>query len=314
MSAPGTSGTARPEVSVVVCTINRSAALRRCLASLEDLDHPSFEVVVVDNSAGDEQAEAAAAEVGARYVHQPRPGLSEARNAGGLAARGELVAFIDDDATADRSWLRRHEDAHSESGAAATTGRILPPAGASSVGAHLLDRGDQPLRVTSQTPDWFAIANFGGLGFGGNMVLDRELFERGFRFRASLGSGAQITIAEEFYAFFTILREGEAIEYVPEAIVYHEAPPTEHDIVRRELDGARQFSAYLCLLFVEERAHRAAVGAHLMRSLRRRRPPWSSTTNQKSASRMRLWLAAAGGPRLYLRHRRDERRAAPKKR
>lgn len=100
-------------VSVVIPTLNRPAPLRRAIDSLgrqAGLDDAGVEIIVVDNSA-DGSAQAAVVELAAairlplRYLHEPRPGVSSARNAGVRAARGRWVAFLDDDEEADRGWL-----------------------------------------------------------------------------------------------------------------------------------------------------------------------------------------------------------------
>jgi hypothetical protein len=89
--------------SVVVPTdLARPAELRRCLKSLAELDHPDYEVIVVDNR----PAGAPPADIeGARVVREPRPGASAARNRGASVATGEIVAFTDDDVQAHPGWL-----------------------------------------------------------------------------------------------------------------------------------------------------------------------------------------------------------------
>src|SRR5579884_1169719 len=99
-----------PSCSVVVCTWDRGRWLERCLAALAGLDHPSYEVVVVDNSQGDSPSQQLAGQFGARYVREPRAGLSRARNTGARAAWGEIVAFTDDDALPDPRWLSLHAE------------------------------------------------------------------------------------------------------------------------------------------------------------------------------------------------------------
>src|SRR4029450_5888992 len=113
-------------VSVIVCTRYRANSLARCLASLGAMDASPDEVVVVDNTVGDPDCERVVAEAGARYLLEPRGGLSRARNAGALAAEAEIVALIDDDAVAEPGWLAGHEDALADRAVSATTGRILP--------------------------------------------------------------------------------------------------------------------------------------------------------------------------------------------
>lgn len=102
----------RPAISVVVCTHNRAAYLPKALRSLtgQTLPGSRFEVVLVDNRSTDGTREIAAAFAGEgkidlRYLHEPALGLSYARNAGWRAARGEIVAYLDDDAVASPGWL-----------------------------------------------------------------------------------------------------------------------------------------------------------------------------------------------------------------
>jgi glycosyltransferase involved in cell wall biosynthesis len=98
-----------PLISVIVCTLDRPASLRRTIESLiaQDLPPGDFEVIVVSNrgpaleATGREPANGPAI----HYTFEPRLGLSNARNRGLSLATGELVAFIDDDATADPHWL-----------------------------------------------------------------------------------------------------------------------------------------------------------------------------------------------------------------
>ena len=66
------------------------------------------------------------AAVGARYVLEPRPGLSHARNRGMSVASAPLVAFIDDDAIPATDWLERLTAAFEDPDIAAATGRCVP--------------------------------------------------------------------------------------------------------------------------------------------------------------------------------------------
>jgi O-antigen biosynthesis protein len=94
-----------PKVSVVVATYNGSRTLKKCLQSLERLNYPDYEVIVVDDGSTDTVPEVAKAFPYARYIHQPNLGLSVARNTGIQASTGEIVAFTDDDCRADEDWL-----------------------------------------------------------------------------------------------------------------------------------------------------------------------------------------------------------------
>jgi len=91
--------------SVIVVSRHRTAALLRCLASLCQQDHPAMEVIVV----ADPEALAAvqAAALPGRLVAFDEANISAARNAGIAAAGGEVLAFLDDDAVAEPTWLSR---------------------------------------------------------------------------------------------------------------------------------------------------------------------------------------------------------------
>ncbi len=92
-------------VSVVVATYNGARTLQNCLKSLGRLNYPDYEVIVVDDGSKDRTPEIAQSFRSVRYLRQTNQGLSAARNAGIRAARGEIVAFTDDDCRADEDWL-----------------------------------------------------------------------------------------------------------------------------------------------------------------------------------------------------------------
>ena len=97
-------------VSVVVVTYNRRDSLLRCLAAVERLDYPDYEVLVVDDGSTDGTSAAVRERFPQfRCFTQPtNAGEPAARNMGVRAAGGDLIAFTDDDCTPPRQWLRQH--------------------------------------------------------------------------------------------------------------------------------------------------------------------------------------------------------------
>jgi len=93
-----------PKMSVVVCSYNGSRTIADCLDGLQNLDYPTFEVIVVDDGSTDATPQIAS-EYGARVIRTANQGLGAARNEGMRAATGEIVAYIDDDARPDPHWL-----------------------------------------------------------------------------------------------------------------------------------------------------------------------------------------------------------------
>lgn len=92
-------------VSVIVVSRERPDLLRRCLTGIGQLCHPRFEIVVVADRAGHEAVSAMGWATRVKLVPFDEANISAARNAGIAAAAGELVAFIDDDAVPEPSWL-----------------------------------------------------------------------------------------------------------------------------------------------------------------------------------------------------------------
>jgi glycosyltransferase involved in cell wall biosynthesis len=299
---------ATPACSVVVCTRNRARRLVECLEAVRRLDHPDFEVVVVDNSSGDAAVERVARELGARYVREPHGGLSRARNTGAHAARGSIVAFTDDDATPEAGWLSRHAAALADPALSATTGRVIPTAPDSVTGRAYLaaggeDLGDRPYRVDRSTPMWFELAHFGGVGVGPNMAFRRSLFERGWGFREDLGPADGLP-GEEHFAFYSLIRDGHAIAYVPESVVRHDEPPTLADLDRRRMRIARGAAAYLAMLIVEERGCRRRAIRYACSAFGGKRRAWRPTqARQPLVPRRQLLPVALAGTAMYVRWR-----------
>jgi hypothetical protein len=93
-----------PSISVVVCSYNGARTIRETLEGLRRLEYPDYEVIVVDDGSTDATPDIAR-EYDVRLISGPNRGLSHARNVGLHAARGEIIAYIDDDAWPDPHWL-----------------------------------------------------------------------------------------------------------------------------------------------------------------------------------------------------------------
>ena len=94
-----------PRVSIVVCSYNAERTMEPCLASLEKLNYPDYEVIVVNDGSTDRTLEIAERFPYCRIISQPNKGLSVARNVGAEAATGEIIAYTDSDCVADPDWL-----------------------------------------------------------------------------------------------------------------------------------------------------------------------------------------------------------------
>src|ERR1700722_14694691 len=117
---------AAPKATVVVAAYNAAATLGECLASLRDLNYPDYETIVIDDGSTDSTSEIAK-QSNVRAIRVEHMGLAAARNAGVEAASGEVIAFIDADARADRDWLYHLVETIKRRDAAAAAGPNFAP-------------------------------------------------------------------------------------------------------------------------------------------------------------------------------------------
>jgi glycosyltransferase involved in cell wall biosynthesis len=284
----------RPSVTVVVCTRLRPDALRSCLEAIGRLDPPADDVLVIDNSAGDAEAERVARESGARYLVEPRAGLSRARNRGLAESTTEIVAFMDDDGMPYEDWLGRLLPHFNDPNVASVSGDYIAP------GVPCDPDRCAPIRsLSNRDPQWFEIATYGGLGRGSNMALRKSVCSVWRGFDPRLGRGAPLRIAEESHAYATLLSLGFRAVHVPGALVIHPVKPKN---IKQE---AISSIAYWLLLFFEFPGNRLEIVRFLSRRLRGKPLTWSRNPQKPGAiitSGWRVRLAAVfSGIMLYLR-------------
>jgi GT2 family glycosyltransferase len=95
-----------PKVSVVVCAYNAADTLEDCLSSLEKLNYPRYEVILVNDGSKDQTGTIGRLHPSVRTVDvYPNGGLSAARNTGLAHATGDIVAYTDADVRVDPEWL-----------------------------------------------------------------------------------------------------------------------------------------------------------------------------------------------------------------
>jgi GT2 family glycosyltransferase len=135
-----------PRVSVLVCTYNGSRTLRQTCDALDAVDYPDYEVIVVDDGSTDDSA-AIAASYDFRIISTENRGLSSARNTGLMAASGEIVAYLDDDAMPDPDWLTYLVEAFNADGYDAVGGPNLPVPGDGAVADAVAVSPGNPIHV-----------------------------------------------------------------------------------------------------------------------------------------------------------------------
>jgi GT2 family glycosyltransferase len=124
-----------PDISVVICvyTEDRWEDILAAVGSVRSQSRPALETLLVvdhnrpllDRLAGEYKDGAETGEVRVLANAGPR-GLSAGRNTGVAVSRGEVIAFLDDDAVAERDWLRRFAEAYADPRVMAVGGRTMP--------------------------------------------------------------------------------------------------------------------------------------------------------------------------------------------
>jgi glycosyltransferase involved in cell wall biosynthesis len=216
--------------SVVVCTFNRCDLLAKVLDSLECMvidPAVEWEVLIVDNNSTDSTAAIGKSFVRKhskrfRYLLEKQQGKSFALNAGIRTARGEILAFTDDDLTVDQNWLAQLLNTFERFNCAGVGGKIVPvwecsrPDWFQSDSTHQLmsaivsfDLGETPRQVKTAF-------------FGANMAFKKEVFQKHGGFRIDLGPTVGSEIRGEDTEFCRrLLTAGEELIYTPDAVVYH---------------------------------------------------------------------------------------------
>jgi glucosyl-dolichyl phosphate glucuronosyltransferase len=224
-------------ITVILCTYNRCKLLATALESVAASELPAsvnWEVLVVDNNSRDQTREVmqdfSRRYPGRfRYVFEPKPGKSFALNRGIRESRSEVVAFMDDDVTVERTWLRNLTTALDRDEWGGAGGRIVLqwpaslPNWLSTTGPYArhpfpgFDQGEEAKELI-------------GPPFGTNMAFKRNVFAKHGGFRTDLGPepGSEIR-AEDTEFGRRVIAGGERLRYEPSAIVYHPVPESRID-------------------------------------------------------------------------------------
>lgn len=243
------------DLTVVICTRDRPEALARCLTALAAQESSPGEVLVVDNSRDGSARPVVAAQGGVRWIHEPRPGLSVARNAGIRESRGALVAFTDDDVAPHPRWTAELVRAFADPGVDAVTGLVLPAALATPAQCFFqfemggFGGGFVPMifdrRFFAETcPDG---AQVWRIGAGANMAFRRALFGRIGPFDERLGAGAA-GCSEDSEFWYRLLAHGGTCRLEPRAVVFHHHR-AEWPALRRQIRA--YMKGHVAALFVQ---------------------------------------------------------------
>jgi glycosyltransferase involved in cell wall biosynthesis len=248
-----------PFVSVIIPTHDRPDLLTPCLDSLLSLHYPRYEIIIVDNA----PVTNATVELVKKYtqktpqviyVREDRQGPSWARNRGIKIARGEILAFTDDDVVVDSYWLAELvRGFERDTNVACVTGLVLAkeldtPAqflfeetGGYNKGyqrrAFAFNDNEPELSLHPYLADRF--------GTGASMALTSAFLRSVGGFDPALGRVGPVRCAQDIAVFFQVVAHGNKLVFEPAALNYH-LHRREYLYLRKQTyNHAVGFSAYL---------------------------------------------------------------------
>jgi glycosyltransferase involved in cell wall biosynthesis len=260
------------DISVVICTRNRSRMLQRCLDALLRQASLPAEIIVVDNAPDNNSTEEVVKQYPAvTYVREPRPGLDIARNTGAIKASRPVVAYTDDDVILHPHWTYRVWEVFNNPEIAAMTGLVI----ASSLDTEsqqlfekhwsfnrgyqekIFDHSFLQAHLSSGPPVW-------EIGAGANMAFRKSVLDKVGYFDERLDVGAA-GCSGDSEIWFRILKHNMTILYQPLAVVHHEHRKEMQALQNQIFHYMRGFAA--AALIQQEQHEQAGYRTHLYKVL-----------------------------------------------
>lgn len=210
--------------SLVINTVDRAKSLHALLRALEQQAYPHFELIIVVGPTHDNTLDVLAAYNGrVQILRCPSANLSQSRNIGLLAARGDIVAYIDDDAVPSYHWLTQLNRLFADASLSGTGGKVYCINPQNSFIQHHLGIASGLAEQVDVRSSWLADIVPPGNGYqwhsrmmGTNMAYRRrDLLEVGG--------------FDEFYQWvyddtdvaFRLVNAGKLVRPIKETVVYH---------------------------------------------------------------------------------------------
>jgi glycosyltransferase involved in cell wall biosynthesis len=221
-----------PFFSVIIPTHNRNAQVKTCLQALAVQAYPRerFEVVVVDDGSAEPPREIVASfseALNVTLLVEPHGGPSAARNAGAARARGEFLAFTDDDCAPTPEWL--------ENIAARLTSFPTCLVGGRTINALT----ENIYSAASQALIDVIYAHFNSDPTNAQFLASNNIAMPAAQFHAVGGFDSSFHLAEDREFCDRWLRHGYRMTYIPEVVIHHLHYLTPRSLWRQHFNYGR---------------------------------------------------------------------------
>ncbi len=216
----------QPFVSVIVPVRDGESTIADCLDSILAADYPPDrrEILVIDNGSSDGTAALIRARP-VRYLHESKPGVSNARNHGIAESRGEILAFVDADCLVEPQWLTE----------------LVCPFGDREVGAVAGDLQHVPPRTAPERQAARLLGNWQRFAFNSNPAYPitanaayrRDVLDRIGGFDPQMTRAQDVELGLRFRE-----RSGDRLAYAERATVRHRNRTTQLGFFRQQLGWA----------------------------------------------------------------------------
>lgn len=213
-----------PSISIIVPAYNEEKTIRSCIQSLQSLNYPNYDIIVIDDGSIDNTFREASQCNGIKLIKQENKGKPSALNKGIDSSKGEIIVTVDADTTIDKDALRAIAErfaSNDQLGAVAGNVKVRPEpkimntiqSAEYALGINLIRKGQSVLGCVMIVPGPIAALKRGAVEKVGNFSDD--------------------TFAEDFDITVKILKSGYRVEYEERSLAYTDAPKNIEDLIKQ---------------------------------------------------------------------------------
>ncbi|MFR9165797.1 MAG: glycosyltransferase [Dysgonomonas sp.] len=235
------------KLSVIICTYNREKYIYNALRSIANQNFPKdeYEIVLINNKSTDNTEKCCEKfcsdfpDVDFRYFIEENQGLSYARNRGVKESSGDVLIYVDDDATVFDGYLLSVKSFFEKNSDALACGGPIIPVYEIEKPKWLSHYTEQLIGGALYEGDKIKPFRHGKYPGGGNSAFRKEVFEKYGLFNVDLGrKGSSLIGAEEKDFFERLTKDNRIFYYLPQMGIYHYIPA-------KKTDGRTFYQPYL---------------------------------------------------------------------